>query len=825
MKFERLFEGRKSSHGILKDINWKKVDSEGKFTKIAITAHSPPDFKAHLTGKHKIGVIPFVENDRCQFGAVDVDEYKKLDHKELVNKLRDQNIPGVLCRSTNGGAHIYFFFSRAVPSHELKKCLQGVRKALDMDPRGEVFPKQKILQQGKSGNYIFLPYYPKQIDVENRTWIEGCDTYCVDEKGNQLTLHEFEEYAEKFVISSLADMNVKAYEGQDKTEQNNIEPIIEVEEEYTDAPPCLQKASKEIIKEGHRDNLMFAFAMFKIKKDGSVTLKDLQNYNQKRYAEPLDNEDLKRILNSATTQKNKIYNCNALENFYCAKEACKFQKYGIGLPIQGSYFKDWLYVKYPPSIVKLVPEPKIYKSHEAKEVMLVEHGMIQLNQKEKVAPGTLYLDKIARNNAVDIIEWHPGQATYFDRTVRNGQKLKVFNNYVPGNIIPIEGDTAQWEDYLDARFKHPEFRKWFEDFFAFKLQHPGIRIMSNILVISDWGGTGKSLIKEAFEELFGIHNTANIDLEALDSGWADIIMNKLFVSIEEIHNTGSHRSKIAAIIKRLTTIKREFGNMKYGKFQQAEVYQSLYFESNSKSAITVKKEDRRPGIYKLDNDKEELTEQNNIEGDLLKEWLVSDNGYEKLMHRMLTRDVSDFSPTKWPPQTEAKKMMVSRTSMFKYEAIAVAKKDWVWPFTMQSRVYCPRHIAKLLKCDVDEVEKLFEEEFKCVKLKRVQNIDFVIYSRDVVSDHTFQVDTGRTEVILYTDDPDLIQNKDHMSPKDCMMHYLHPVKRSQSLLFAQDDRINTNLLNTLNINNADDGFEGDADSTNIVEITQSKLPF
>ena len=60
--------------------------------------------------------------------------------------------------------------------------------------------------------------------------------------------------------------------------------------------PCMQKASKEIIKEGHRDNLMFAFAMFKIKKDGSVTLKDLQNYNQKRYAVPLDNQDLKRIL-------------------------------------------------------------------------------------------------------------------------------------------------------------------------------------------------------------------------------------------------------------------------------------------------------------------------------------------------------------------------------------------------------------------------------------------------------------------------------------------------------------------------------------------------
>ena len=36
--------------------------------------------------------MPFVSSDRCKWGAVDVDEYSNLDHKKLVNKLRDKNI-------------------------------------------------------------------------------------------------------------------------------------------------------------------------------------------------------------------------------------------------------------------------------------------------------------------------------------------------------------------------------------------------------------------------------------------------------------------------------------------------------------------------------------------------------------------------------------------------------------------------------------------------------------------------------------------------------------------------------------------------------------
>jgi hypothetical protein len=193
-------------------------------------------------------------------------------------------------------------------------------------------------------------------------------------------------------------------------------------------------------------------------------------------------------------------------------------------------------------------------------------------------------------------------------------------------------------------------------------------------------------------------------------------------------------------------------------------------------------------------------EQNNMEGDLLKEWLEEDDGYGKLLHRLLTRDVSDFSPTAWPPQTDAKNMMVANTAGFKYAKIMTAWNDRMFPFTTQSKVYCPRWIAHLLKCDPEEVEALFVEQLGCQKLGRVQNVDFVIYDRNN-NNKPFQVDSTRTEVILYTNDPDLIANKEAMKPKQWMEYYLHPIQHGGKNYYGQDDRVNENLLEKLNTDN------------------------
>ena len=63
-QFEKLFEGKKKSHGYLKGMLWDDIDADGKCTKDARTRHRPPNFNNHLTGIEKIGIIPFVSSPK-----------------------------------------------------------------------------------------------------------------------------------------------------------------------------------------------------------------------------------------------------------------------------------------------------------------------------------------------------------------------------------------------------------------------------------------------------------------------------------------------------------------------------------------------------------------------------------------------------------------------------------------------------------------------------------------------------------------------------------------------------------------------------------------
>jgi len=134
--------------------------------------------------------------------------------------------------------------------------------------------------------------------------------------------------------------------------------------------------------------------------------------------------------------------------------------------------------------------------------------------------------------------------------------------------------------------------------------------------------------------------------------------------------------------------------------------------------------------------------------------------------------------------------------MFKYEEVMKAWDNNSWPFTRQSRVYAPQHIAKIMGCDETEIENLFKKQFKCELLKRVQNIDWVIFDRND-NNKPFQIDASRQDITLWSDDEELLAQKKVLSPKDCMGYYLHPCMNGQRKLFAQDDRVPLNLYDHL----------------------------
>ena len=794
LEFSRLFRGATHKHGLLKYYDFDNVNKRtGKITKKATAVLGPPDYDSHLAGEAKQGVYTTFDSDRCLFGTLDIDEYIFDDPKEvekLRSKVKEMKLPCVVCRSSNGGAHLHFHFQDKVQSYLLKPKLDALGKALGYEY--EVFPKQPRLKPGEDGNFVFLPLYPKRPNLDSRSEEPVCDTYAFDDDGNYITTKEaYEAYANTKLCKSVDCIKV------DPPKEDIV--VNDLKTDMDESPPCVKALYDSKLKDGDgRNDAMFAFAMFEKKRKNTVTVKDLATYNQS-FKDPLPHKEIQRIVSQVMKPTYKIYNCNArtLEKV-CDKETCKMMKYGIGKKddTDYSYYDNFTYIKDGgPFIVKHKPMRKILSPAECRHIMKVERGMIQRGP-SWVHPFDVYENRIANKTAVNETEWQPGKPELYEKPGPNGS-IKVYNGYIGPIIKPMEGDVSPYLDFVERRIQNKVCREWYIDFKAHAKQKPGEKVNAFVLLISNTEGTGKSLEDEIMQVQLGPHNCNNVDLKDMASGWGDVFLNKLWISFEEIHDIGANRKAIANTIKRITTIKSMTGNMKYGKFAQGEMFARLNFMTNEDTAITIKRSSRRPFVYRLDNDDPKYIEENQAEGDMLVDWLRNDHGHEKIAHYLLTRDISNFNPKARPPETEAKIEMVRRTHGYKFKDIISAWKSKSWPFTQQCQVYCPQHIAKLLRVDEEEIEDCFRDSLGCKSLKRVQNCEFEVWEPGT-DGKQYQLDYSRQDLSLWTDDEELLNQKSSMKPKDVIKLYLHPCTNGAKKLFAQDRRVNTNLLNNLN---------------------------
>ena len=115
--------------------------------------------QGHIQGRKGVGAIPINEENKCKFGALDIDQYP-LDHNKLVDKLEELNVPCIVCRSKSGGAHIFFFFKEWMNAGDFRDKAAEISSALGHG-RCEIFPKQEqiLVERGDVGNFINLPYY------------------------------------------------------------------------------------------------------------------------------------------------------------------------------------------------------------------------------------------------------------------------------------------------------------------------------------------------------------------------------------------------------------------------------------------------------------------------------------------------------------------------------------------------------------------------------------------------------------------------------------------------------------------------------------------
>tara|TARA_R100001163_G_C4971828_1_gene131432 strand:- start:116 stop:538 length:423 start_codon:yes stop_codon:yes gene_type:complete len=138
-KFKNIFRGQERAHGCYKREG--SINDKGKLEGKSIIVRKPPTdelWEQHLSGERSLGIIPITDDNTCQWGCIDIDQYP-LDHKKIVSKIRAEDFPLIVCRSKSGGAHVFCFTKSFVSAKVMRQKLEQI--AGELGYAGcEIFP-------------------------------------------------------------------------------------------------------------------------------------------------------------------------------------------------------------------------------------------------------------------------------------------------------------------------------------------------------------------------------------------------------------------------------------------------------------------------------------------------------------------------------------------------------------------------------------------------------------------------------------------------------------------------------------------------------------
>ena len=306
-KFKSIFYGLDRAYGQYKSdgqlVNGK-AGGKAFIKKAPVTDQLWID---HLNKKEpSLGIIPIRDDSTCIWGCIDIDTYP-LDHKKIVRKIRELELPLVLCKSKSNGAHVFVFLKEPVQAKLVRDKLQEWAGELGY-ANCEIFPKQIEIQadRGDTGNFLNLPYFG------------GDDSFRhgVSDDGNGVSLDIFFSLYDTYCTT---EKDLKEF----KIKRKN-------EEEFNDGPPCIATLMSQGIPQGGRDNTLYQYAVYAKKKWPDDWQGKIDEFNHKHMEPPLPSQQVLKTINQHE-KKDYQYKCKDQPMAaVCSQNLCRGKQYGIG---------------------------------------------------------------------------------------------------------------------------------------------------------------------------------------------------------------------------------------------------------------------------------------------------------------------------------------------------------------------------------------------------------------------------------------------------------------------------------------------------------------
>jgi hypothetical protein len=286
-----------------------KADAKSRIIREPLTEEL---VQKHIDGQHGVGAIPINEQNKCKFGALDIDEYD-LDHKKLHDKIVKLKLPLLHCRSKSGGAHLYLFLKEFEDAAVVREYLTEMSILLGHSGC-EIFPKQdKILSdRGDVGNFINMPYFNAELPHR----------YCYNDDIEAMELDEFLDAvdASRVTLAKLEE----------------VQTTRKVRKHFEDGPPCLRHIFADGPQSEPRNKLLFMIAVYCKSKFPDDWQTSVEEYNRTLFTTPLSAQEVMTVIKQHE-KKDYGFTCKD-EPFksYCDPALCAAAKHGVGSSAEGA---------------------------------------------------------------------------------------------------------------------------------------------------------------------------------------------------------------------------------------------------------------------------------------------------------------------------------------------------------------------------------------------------------------------------------------------------------------------------------------------------------
>ena len=439
-RFKNIFYGLDRAHGVTlvgeSNGDGNKIKGKSFVKREPVTDEL---WQKHLDGANSLGIIPINDDNKCKWGCIDIDSYAEFDHKKLINKIKQFQLPLIVCRSKSGGAHVFLFTEDYVSAGLMQDKLNEIRSVLGYGG-SEVFPKQRELKsKDDTGNFLNLPYF-------------NC---------GQTTRYAFMEDGEAASIDAFFEL----YERHKQQDISTIE-IKRPESEFDDGPPCIESLTQDKLEDG-RDRVIYQYIIYAKMKWPENWQDKIFEFNYKHFKTPLDQKIITAKIKN--NEKNDFhYKCSEEPMCnVCDKKLCKKRKFGIG--------QEPIFPGLTDLQVVNLEEPYYY--------MNVDGDRLYLDSAKHLANQALFQEECIKQLRINPPTLKTGDWKKITTMLLNGAEITepaegtgtkdILNNYLEDYCV----NRIQKDDYEDLRnggtytkdgFHHFVFDNFFNNYLSRK---------------------------------------------------------------------------------------------------------------------------------------------------------------------------------------------------------------------------------------------------------------------------------------------------------------------------------------------------------------------